>query len=114
MLRLAYFGHFMILSDEDIREKSKTDLFAKALLILQVTWLLLQCVSRKISGLPLVLLEVHTLVHASCAMAMYSYSPWFRTPLDVRAASLVPTSGMEDLLALLVMKSRDFNASVCK
>ena len=104
-------GHFMILSDEDIRDKSKTDLFAKALVILQVTWLLLQCVSRKVSDLSLAPLEVRTLVHAGCAMVMYS--PWFHKPLDVRTATLVPTSRMEDLLALLVMQSKYFNPSVC-
>ena len=64
----------------------------------------LQSISRKAAGLPLSPLEIHTLVHAGCALFMYGL--WFRKPLDVRAPTLVSTAGFEDLLALMLMQSR--------
>ena len=101
---LARRGHFIDISDSEIRDKSKADLLAKGLVILQVTWMFLQSISRKAAGLPLSPLEIHTLVHAGCAMCMYAL--WFRKPFDVRAPTLVSTVGFENLIALLLMQSR--------
>lgn len=83
---LAEQGHFFDISDEDIRDKSKTDYLGKGLVILQVTYMFLQCVSRKVAGFPLAPLEVHTLIHAGCALVMYSL--WFYKPFDVRAPTI--------------------------
>ncbi|KAI9152264.1 hypothetical protein HJFPF1_09493 [Paramyrothecium foliicola] len=74
-------------SDTTINDKSKADGLAKLLVILQVSWLLLQCAARSIQGKPLTILEVHTLVHAVCAMLMYGL--WFKKPLDIRDATVV-------------------------
>ncbi len=109
LLCLADDGNFIELSDEEIRDKSKADFVAKALVMLQVTWLFLQCISRKASGLPLAPLEVHTLVHAGCATIIYC--AWFHKPLDVRAPTLVPMSGKEDIVALMTVQSKAFHSS---
>ena len=101
---LARRGHFINIPESDIRDKSKADLLAKGLVILQVTWMFLQSISRKAAGLPLSPLETHNLVHAGCALFMYIL--WFRNPLDVRAPTLVSTAGFENLLALMLMQSR--------
>ena len=100
---LARRGHFVEIFDRDIRDKSKADIFAKCLVILQVSWIALQTISRKASGYPLSPLEIHTLVHAACASVMYIL--WFRKPLDVQAPIIVSKAGFEDVIALMLMQN---------
>ena len=64
IIYLAKQGHFIDIPDQEIYDKSKADVLAKSLVILQVSWVFVECVSRKAAGLPLAPLEVHTLVHA--------------------------------------------------
>ena len=103
---LAKRGHFIEVPDDDIRDKSKANIFAKCLVILQVTWIALQTISRKATGYPLPTLEIHTLVHAACASVMYIL--WFRKPLDVQAPTIVSKAGFEDLTALMLMQTPRF------
>ncbi len=81
VLELARKGYFFHVSDATINNKSKANLLAKGLVLLQITWTVMQCLSRKVVGLPLSILEIHTLVHAGCALIMYAL--WFNKPLDV-------------------------------
>ena len=101
---LAERGHFIEVSDGDIRDKSKADILAKCLVILQVSWIALQSISRKATGCPLSPLEIHTLVHAACASVMYIL--WFQKPLDIQAPTIVSKAGFENLTALMLMQSR--------
>lgn len=80
-LYLARQGLFKNLSDGEIRDKNKADILRKVLVVLQVTWMILQCISRKVAGYPLSALEIQTLVHACCALIMYCL--WFHKPLDI-------------------------------
>ena len=100
---LAERGHFLEVSDGDIRDKSKADIFAKCLVILQVTWIALQSISRRATGYPLSPLEIHILVHAACATVMYIL--WFQKPLDVQAPTIVSKASFEDLIALMLMQT---------
>ena len=106
---LARRGHFIEVSDGDIRDKSKADIFAKCLVILQVTWIALQTISRKATGYPLTALEIHILVHAACASVMYIL--WFRKPLDVQAPTIVSKAGFEDFIALMLMQTPRFGTT---
>ncbi|MCJ1433580.1 hypothetical protein MMC27_002943 [Xylographa pallens] len=107
---LAKHGHFLNISNATIRDKSKADMLAKALVCIQVTWMLVQTISRKIVGYPITLLEVHTLVHVACAIGMYGL--WFQKPLDVRDPAWIDPSGFEDLLALMLVRNYGFGARV--
>ena len=92
--------------------KRKADLLAKGLVFPQKSpgCSSLQCVSRKAIGLAaLPPLEVRTLVHAGCAVIMYRV--WFREPLGVRSPTLIPTAGIEDIVALTAVQSRAFCSS---
>ncbi|KAH6687885.1 hypothetical protein F5X68DRAFT_239360 [Plectosphaerella plurivora] len=93
-----------VVSDTTIQDKSKADTLAKLLVVLQVSWLFLQCVTRAGQGRPLTTLEVHTLVHAVCAMLMYGL--WFNKPLDIRDATVVAVNRPEitDDLALELLR----------
>ena len=97
---LAERGHSIEASDDDVRDKSKANIFAKCLVILQVSWIAVQTISRKATGCPLSPLEIHTLVHAACALVMYPL--WFRKPLDVQAPTIVSKAGFEGLTALIL------------
>ena len=107
---LAKHGHFLKASDATIRDKSKANILAKALVCFQVTWMLVQTISRKIVGYPITLLEVHTLVHVACAIGMYGL--WFQKPLDVQDPVWTDSSNFEDLLALMLVRNYGFGARV--
>jgi hypothetical protein len=86
LLHLARQGHFLDIPEDTIRDKSKADILAKGLVCCQVTRMVVQCIARKASGLPVTLLEVHTMVHVVCALSMYAL--WFHKPLDVNYPSI--------------------------
>lgn len=73
LLRLARSGHWFYFSHETINDKSKADVFQKVLVLVQVSWMVVQCIARHSYGLPLTLLEVHTMVHVICAIAFYAF-----------------------------------------
>jgi len=58
-----------------IEDRSKANIIQKALVILQVTWMAVQCITRRVYGLPVSLLEIHTMVHVICALTVYAF--WF-------------------------------------
>lgn len=64
------------ISPLSIDDRSKADTIQKALVLLQVTWMATQCIARTAYGLPICLLELHTMVHVICALAMYGF--WFK------------------------------------
>ncbi|KAI5810409.1 hypothetical protein BZA77DRAFT_271667, partial [Pyronema omphalodes] len=74
-------------SFQTISDKSKADNLAKGLVCFQVSWMTIQTISRKIEGLPLTVLEIHTLVHVVCALFMYIL--WFKKPVDVRDPTVI-------------------------
>ncbi|KAI1820387.1 hypothetical protein F4861DRAFT_69781 [Xylaria intraflava] len=62
------------LSEDDLKDKSKTDYFAKTLAVLQIAQLLLSLISRKVRGLASSQLEALTLAFAVCGVLTYCYS----------------------------------------
>ena len=101
---LAKHGHFLQVSHYTINDKSKADLLAKGLVLLQVCWILFQTLTRRITGLPITLLELHTtLIHVAMALTMYGL--WFRKPMDVRDPTWVDPTAFQDLLALMLVRS---------
>lgn len=94
--------HFSI-DEGSIKDKSKADCLTKILVITQVTWAALNSLSRLTLGYPITVLEIHTLVHAGCAMLMYIL--WFQKPLDIRDPNPVNTASFKDKLALMLVRS---------
>jgi len=86
------------ISVESIKDKSKADKLAKALVIVQASWLILQCVMRWIAQLPVTPLELNTLAHGICALMVYYL--WWEKPLDVQSPTLVTAEGRHALTAL--------------
>ena len=71
--QLAELGHFVTIADEKIANKSKASILQKALVITQVGWMAVQCSIRAAWGLPISLLELHTLAHAVVALSLYLF-----------------------------------------
>ncbi|KAL8640079.1 MAG: hypothetical protein Q9228_002963 [Teloschistes exilis] len=103
---LAQKGYFFEIADSDLRDKSKADSLAKILVLLQITWTILQCLCRTIAGLPLSVLEVHVLVHAGCALIMYML--WFSKPLRVDEPTDVTSRIPDKLIALMLVRNHRF------
>jgi hypothetical protein len=72
IVHLAKRGHFIEIPEKAIKDKSKADLLAKSLVCLQVSWMVIQCIGRRAIGLPISLLELHVLVHVTCALCLYA------------------------------------------
>ena len=107
LLLLAYHGHFLDISKDSIRDKSKADSLAKCLVCVQVLWMVGQMIERKITGYPITLLEVHTLVHVVCALVMFTL--WFSKPMDVRDPTLIDPAEFQDMLAWLLLCTDHLN-----
>ncbi|QPC60526.1 hypothetical protein HYE67_002757 [Fusarium culmorum] len=99
---LAERGYWIKVREQDIDDKSKADPVQKALVLIQVLWMVTQCIARRISNLPLSLLEFHTIVHAACAVILYVC--WFKKPLDVQEAIVAPTKEYRGELTITLQK----------
>ncbi|KAH8807022.1 hypothetical protein DL96DRAFT_1822096 [Flagelloscypha sp. PMI_526] len=90
-----------VLRDEDLptvqklKDLGKADTLVKVLTVLQVLWLLIQCLARWLSHLPVSLLELMTSCYAICAVFAYFF--WMDKPYraDSRPCILL-CSGTED------------------
>ena len=74
---------------EEISDKSKANLLAKALVCLQTGWFVVQCFARLAGGLPLTTLELITISYVWCTWAIYAQ--WLKKPLDVTAPTILKT-----------------------
>ena len=80
-IELARIGLLPKVSLKLIEDQSKSDKLGKVLVCLQASWMIIQCIDRVAQSIPLTLLEVNTLVNATCAFFMYLL--WFWKPQDV-------------------------------
>ncbi|KIW23015.1 uncharacterized protein PV07_11249 [Cladophialophora immunda] len=99
LARATSWTHFTV-SETTIRDKSKADTLAKALVLTQVLWTIFQSVTRAVLQYPVTALEIHVLVHAACALLMYGV--WFYKPLDIRDATVLNSEPFRDQLALML------------
>lgn len=105
ILELAKMGLLPQLSKEEIEDKSKADTIAKALICIQALWFFTQSMARLANGLPLTLLEIHTLTHVGCALGMYLM--WFKKPYNVSRPTLCEDPRVVDLVAFFALTMND-------
>lgn len=72
----------------NIEDKGKADRISKAVVCVQILWMVVQCVGRKVAGLPVTLLELHVLTQIP--FAMVAYFCWWNKPLDVGVPIALP------------------------
>lgn len=63
MVLLAQCGHLPEIDKEQIEDKSKANDLAKAMVVVQAMWMLVQVIGRLAFRLPVTLLEVNTVAH---------------------------------------------------
>jgi hypothetical protein len=68
-------------TEEEIKDKGKSDGISKFIVLLQTSWFIIQCIARGIEHLPLTELEIVTLAYAM--MNLFVYIFWWDKPSDV-------------------------------
>jgi hypothetical protein len=66
---------------EQIDDKGKADGISKMLVSCQALWMLLQCLGRKLNGLPVTPTEIHVAIQIVYSAFIYGF--WWYKPLDV-------------------------------
>lgn len=95
LLLFAERGHFFHISDNELYDKSKADYVAKSLVVIQAMQFLAQVIGRVQTGLPVTLLELHTVAHVASAVITYFF--WKDKPLDIKTQTRIDTTSDETL-----------------
>ncbi|KAH0579976.1 hypothetical protein H2248_002796 [Termitomyces sp. 'cryptogamus'] len=74
-------NHDIAISEQEIWDRSKGDILAKSLVVIQVTWFILQVAARALQHLAITELEIVTL--AFSILNFMIYFCWWNKPLDV-------------------------------
>ena len=75
------YESFVMPTEEEIKDKGKSDWLAKSLVLLQTSWFVMQCIARAIGHLPVTHLEIVTLAYAAMNFVIYIF--WWNKPLNV-------------------------------
>ena len=102
IILLAEIGLLPSFSKQDVQDRSRADAIAKSISCLQASWFFIQGVARVSAGLPLTLLELHTMTHIICALAMYAI--WFSKPYGATSPMICSEPAMVNLAALLTLR----------
>ena len=102
---LAEIGLLPQVSKEDVDDRSKADSIAKILVCTQAIWFLLRCFARRVYGLPLTLLEIHTMTHIACALLLYTI--WFKKVYCASRPILIRDKDVINMAALLRMRPKE-------
>ena len=70
------------ITEEEIYDRSKGDYLSKGIVLVQLSWFIIQCIVRAAYGLAVTELEVATL--AFTVLSGVTYYLWWHKPLDVR------------------------------
>ena len=77
----GYSESFFIPTEAEIKDKGKSDWLAKSLVLLQMSWFVMQCIARAVEHLPVTHLEIVTLAYAAMNFVIYIF--WWNKPLNV-------------------------------
>ncbi|KAF4609596.1 hypothetical protein D9613_012277 [Agrocybe pediades] len=75
------------ISESDIQDRSKADGLSKAFVLIQTTWFIVQCITRRAQGLATTEFELITVSFAALNGVMYYL--WWHKPLDVQSTVAV-------------------------
>ncbi|KAI1414673.1 hypothetical protein F5Y13DRAFT_197213 [Hypoxylon sp. FL1857] len=103
MAVLAKCGQLPSIRKEDIEDKSKANDLAKATVIIQATWMLIQVIGRLASKLSVTPLEVNTVAHVLCAFLMYLF--WWNKPLLPNEPIILDAEELGPLAAFMYSSS---------
>lgn len=87
---------FPTITEDEIDDKSKGDALSKGFALLQLTWFIVQIITRAAQGLAISELELTTAALAGLNSIMYIF--WWSKPRDVRFPFVIRTQGAQELL----------------
>lgn len=87
VLQVANWRKLPHITSAEVQDKSNVNSLAKLLVFWQAFWMIVQVIGRTANGLPVTLLELHTVLHACCALAMYF--TWWAKPVDIECPTTV-------------------------
>ena len=89
---------FTMPTEKEIKDRGKSNWLAKALVLVQTTWFVTQCIARGIRHLPVTKLEIVTLAYATMSFGIYLF--WWDKPLNVgcpiRVFATTDSQGVEE------------------
>ncbi|KAH6633763.1 hypothetical protein C7974DRAFT_177942 [Boeremia exigua] len=93
------------ISEVYIKDKSKANWFAKALVCMQACWFITQVVGRVATSYPITLLEMNTLMHALWCLVIYL--AWWHKPLNIDEPTIIRTTDerTRKMCAWMIMSS---------
>ena len=106
-LLLAKCGRLPDIDLVDIKDKSKADGLAKALVLIQALWMLFQTAGRLFARVPISLLEVNTFGHILIAFVIYVL--WWHKPREVYEPTILRGDWVNELAAYMYISSRISN-----
>jgi hypothetical protein len=98
LIELARAGLLPSISAQDIKDRSKADVFAKIIVLFQITWFGLQVISRLAESLAVTPLEAHTAIHVCCTIALYLI--WLKKPYNVATPTVLKGEAVEEMITL--------------
>lgn len=98
---------FPMITEAEIQDRSKGDGLTKAIVLVQTTWFVAQCIARHAQGLVVTELEIITLAFATLNGMMYFF--WWNKPLDVRYS--IPVFLLQELPGEQTLKEMESKPS---
>ena len=80
------------ISEEEIKDKSKSDSLAKTIACVQAIWFCVQCIARWVERLPVSQLELTTFAHSICTILIFI--AWWKKPQNMEKALQGPALGL--------------------
>lgn len=93
LLERKYIDKLPDITEAEIKDKSKGDLFVKIIAVGQILWSIIQIIGRAVKRLPVSPLEVAVVAYAICAVIIYGLF-WYK-PQRVGVAILIPLKDLE-------------------
>ena len=75
------FTSFTVPTEEEIKDKVKSDWLAKSLVLLQMSWFVMQCIAHAIEHLLITHLKIVTLAYVAMNFMIYIF--WWNKPLNI-------------------------------
>ncbi|KAJ2965637.1 hypothetical protein NQ176_g10522 [Zarea fungicola] len=101
---LAKCGMLPHIAASDITDKSKTDGSGKVICCIQVSWMVIQAITRAAAGLPVTPLETNTIGHVVCALI--NYLLWWHKPRWIKEPTVLRGQWVEAVCAFMYMSSQ--------
>lgn len=94
------------ISEQSIKERSKSDSLARCITAFQVTWFATEKFARLAAHLPICLLELSTLAFIACSATIGFF--WWCKPLDINTPTVVTITPEKEAEFLRVYPKLDF------